>query len=179
MAPSKDPSPFQENQPRRRVPHRRTRRPRSRRCLLKGCGRKFRPQQPLARYCSGACREEARQWRARKARRRYRQAAHGKQKRHAQSRRYRERRKGRQEPKTVSDRAARVIPIKFFSCCCDRPGCYEEFDRTRRSPLQRFCSHACRHALVRVLERERRWRERRLEPEQVQNVPGAWRPLRG
>ena len=65
----------------------------------------------------------------------------------------------------------------FFSCSCDRPGCYEEFDRTRRSPLQRFCSHACRHALERVLERERRWRERRLEHERVKNSPGAWHPM--
>src|SRR5439155_24853363 len=29
-------------------------------------------------------------------------------------------------------------------------------------PLQRFCSPACRHPVERVLERERRWRERRL-----------------
>jgi hypothetical protein len=49
---------------------------------------------------------------------------------------------------------------RFFSEICDRPGCYECFKRTRRSPLQRFCSHDCRRALERVLERERRWRER-------------------
>ncbi len=49
---------------------------------------------------------------------------------------------------------------RFFSDTCDRPGCYACFRRTRRSPLQRFCSHECRRALERVLERERRWKER-------------------
>jgi hypothetical protein len=33
--------------------------------------------------------------------------------------------------------------------------------RQRRSPRQRFCSHACRRALERVRERERRWQQRR------------------
>jgi hypothetical protein len=27
--------------------------------------------------------------------------------------------------------------------------------------LQRFCSHACRHALERVQDRERRWKQAR------------------
>jgi hypothetical protein len=49
----------------------------------------------------------------------------------------------------------------FDGCCCDRPGCYEVFVRQRRSPLQRFCSHACRRAMERVWERERRWRRSR------------------
>ncbi|HTG60849.1 MAG TPA: hypothetical protein VMG63_15755, partial [Terriglobia bacterium] len=44
-------------------------------------GRVFRPQQPMARYCSGACQAEARRWRQWKARRRYRQSPNGKQKR--------------------------------------------------------------------------------------------------
>src|SRR5437899_7193712 len=52
------------------------------------------------------------------------------------------------------------IPGNFFGDTCDRPGCYENFERSRRSPLQRFCSHNCRRALERVLERERRWRQR-------------------
>jgi hypothetical protein len=93
---------------------RRVRRPRRRVCLLKGCERVFRPQQPLARYCSEACRAEARRWRQWKARRRYRHSPNGKQKRQAQSRRYRERRQVAPERKTVIDSAARVIPIEFF-----------------------------------------------------------------
>ena len=70
-------------------------------------------------------------------------------------------------------------PYQFlFSCSCDRPGCYEEFDRSRRSPLQRFCSWACRHALQCVLERERRWRERGRGPKPGNNARRTWHPLR-
>ena len=90
------------------------RRARKRRCLLKGCGQVFRPQQPLARYCGEACRTEAGRWRQWKARRRYRQSLSGKQKRRAQSRRYRERRKERQAQQSAAVTAARVIPTKFF-----------------------------------------------------------------
>jgi hypothetical protein len=93
---------------------RRARRPRRRVCLLKDCGRVFRPQQPLARYCREACRQQARRWRQWKARRRYRQSANGKQKRQAQSRRYRECRKERQAQETAAVTAARVIPTIFF-----------------------------------------------------------------
>ena len=67
----------------------RARRPRTRFCLLKGCGQRFRPVHPLTRYCSQRCRKEARRWREWKARHRYRQSEAGKQKRRAQSRRYR------------------------------------------------------------------------------------------
>jgi hypothetical protein len=101
---------------------RRARRPRRRVCLLKGCGRLFRPQQPLARYCSEACRTEARRWRRWKARRRYRQSANGKQKRQVQSRRYRERRKERQAQESAAVAAARVIPSKFFFVLLRPPG---------------------------------------------------------
>jgi len=167
MAPHEDPSTSLENQhPGVLGPKPRAHRPRRRRCLLKGCRRKFRPQQPLARYCNEACSERARQWRAWKARRRYRQSANGKQKRQAQSRRYRERRPGRARTKKLSPWAPRGSSLpNFFLCSCDRPGCYAEFHRTRRSPLQRFCSPTCRHALERVLQRERRWQQRTPGPE--------------
>ena len=49
----------------------------------------------------------------------------------------------------------------FFDRSCDRPGCYVGFERGRRSPLQRFCSHDCRRALERVREREQRWKQAR------------------
>ena len=100
----------------------RARRPRRRVCLLKGCGRVFRPQQPMARYCSVACRQQARRWRQCKARRRYRQSANGKQKRQAQSRRYRERRKERQAQESAAVTAARVIPTRFFFVLLRPPG---------------------------------------------------------
>ena len=119
MGPDKDSLTPAKNQdargtPRTRGGPRRTRRPRRRVCLLKDCGRVFRPQQPLARYCSEACQAEARWWRQWKARRRYRQSPNGKQKRQAQSRRYRARRKEQQARETAALTAARVIPTKFF-----------------------------------------------------------------
>jgi hypothetical protein len=44
---------------------------------------------------------------------------------------------------------------------CDRPGCYELFVKTRRSPTQRFCTKPCRCAVERVRQRETRWHARR------------------
>jgi len=46
-------------------------------------------------------------------------------------------------------------------CACARPGCYELFVPSPRSPRQRFCSPMCRNALRRVLQREARWGLRR------------------
>ena len=43
---------------------------------------------------------------------------------------------------------------------CDRPGCYDLFLRTRRSPAQHFCGKPCRRAMERVWQREARWAER-------------------
>src|ERR1700758_5861375 len=91
------------------------RRPRLRRCLLKGCEQRFHPRQARQRYCSDGCRKAARQWSGWKAQRRYRKTTVGKQKRNGQSRLYRERVRSRRpaEPEAV-DEAARVITKKFF-----------------------------------------------------------------
>jgi hypothetical protein len=102
-----------ENQEGRRKPL--PRRPRMRRCLLKGCERRFRPQQARQRYCSQSCREAARKWARHKAQQRYRTTAAGKQKRNGQSLRYRERVRRRQTPGPEAvDEAARVISKNFF-----------------------------------------------------------------
>jgi hypothetical protein len=119
MGPDKDSLTPAKNQDARSTPRSRgglgrARRPRRRVCLLKGCGRVFRAQQPMARYCSEACQAEARRWRQWKARRRYRQSPNGKQKRQAQNRRYRARRKEQQGRETTAVAAARVIPTRFF-----------------------------------------------------------------
>ena len=89
--------------------------PRSRRCLLKGCERRFRPRRARQRYCSEQCRKAARAWSRWKAQESYRATATGKQKRNGQSRRYRERVRSRKPPvdEAVPD-AARVITKKFF-----------------------------------------------------------------
>ena len=94
---------------------RRSRRPRTRGCLLKGCPQRFRPRHARQRYCSEGCREAARTWSEWKAQQKYRITAACKQKRNEQSRRYRERVKERKPPeKEAVPEAARVITKKFF-----------------------------------------------------------------
>ncbi len=87
------------------------RRARTRRCLLKGCNRFYRPDHPLERYCSEACRHEAQKWRHWKAQQKYRATARGRAKRNGQCRRRRKRRKALSK---AAEPGARVIPIRFF-----------------------------------------------------------------
>lgn len=89
-----------------------SRRPRTRRCLLKGCEQRFCPQRAQQRYCSEECRLGARRWSRWKAQQSYRATAVGKEKRNEQSRRYRERVRKRQEQ--APQEAARVITKDFF-----------------------------------------------------------------
>lgn len=123
-------------------------------CLLKGCEKWFMPGHALERYCSDDCRRQAERWRRWNAALRYRATEGGKEKRRAQCRRNRERRRKRREAKPEPDREGhrKRPPGELFSC--DRPGCYELFERSRRSPLQRFCCSSCRKALRRVELRE-------------------------
>jgi len=116
MGPSESPPNFSQKQAaigsrRRRPPAC----PRTRRCLLKGCEKRYRPRRARQRYCSPECREAARAWSRWKAQQRYRATAAGQQKRNGQSRRYRERLRNRKPPapETVTG-AARVILIEFF-----------------------------------------------------------------
>ncbi len=135
--------------------------PRRRRCLLKGCEAWFRGGHPLARYCSEACRKAARRWTQWRANRRYRRSEEGKACRCEQSRR---RRKRRRQPERESPARDATEGYQEAAAAekssCSRPGCYQCFPKTSRSPLQKFCSHVCRRALRRVLEREARWRRR-------------------
>lgn len=128
-------------------------------CLLKGCERIFRPVHALSRYCCRQCVAAAARWRQRMANRRYRASEHGKQRRQEQSKRYRQRRD--------AERDSSYAPLSGGEgygygggrkkIRCHRPGCYECFEASSRSPLQRFCNALCRAALRRVLVRERRW----------------------
>jgi hypothetical protein len=92
------------------------RRPRTRRCLLKGCEQRFRPQRAGQRYCSDQCRQSARQWSSWKAQQSYRATKAGKNRRNQQSRRYRERVKNRKQAASEQgvQEPARVITKKFF-----------------------------------------------------------------
>jgi len=136
---------------------------RRRQCLLKGCEQAFCPHHPLDRYCSDDCAARARRWSRARANQKYRASESGRQRRQAQCRRHRERcrqasivtdeptqlgREGYQEPD----------PAKNLSC--SRPGCYERFAPSSRSPLRKFCCLHCRQALRRVVVRESRWRQR-------------------
>jgi hypothetical protein len=128
-------------------------------CLLKGCERPFSSRRPLARYCSERCRRQARRWRRWKARQRYRRSDRGRELRQEQSRRRRERLKRSGDRDAVSCPCVgdpELFPSGFSSC--DRPGCYECFPPSARSPLKRFCSANCQRALRRVELREARHR---------------------
>jgi hypothetical protein len=144
----------------------------SRLCLLKGCEQWFQPAFPQARYCSRACQQAACRWRRWRASHRYRASPQGQERRRAQSGRYRQRQRELRpasasallpegtDPPCEGQRPAE-IPEEFANCPCDRPGCYELFVLQARSPQQHFCSSACRQALRRVRQRERRLRARR------------------
>jgi len=84
--------------PEKQVARRRRSAPRARRCLLKGCERRFHPEHARQRYCSGECRAAAREWSEWKAQQTYRASAVGKQKQNGQSRRYRKRVKEQEPP---------------------------------------------------------------------------------
>jgi hypothetical protein len=141
MGPCEHPSTPPENQGSRPLRtegcKHRAHRPRSRVCLLKGCERAYRPQHPLTRYCSEACRQRAHRWREWKARRRYRQSAGCKQKRRAQSRRYRERQKARNQKIQLASHA-RVIAIKFFFVLLRPPGMLRPFPADPAIPVAAF-----------------------------------------
>ena len=135
---------------------------RQRLCLLKGCERPFQPRHPLARYCSAACRQAARRWSRWRANQRYRASDQGHRHRREQSRRWRTRAAQRQSPVSPDQCPCegyhKAEPGEEF--CCARPGCYQRFTRSTRSPLQCFCSCSCRQALRRVFRRELRWMQR-------------------
>lgn len=131
----------------------------SRLCLRKECEASFTPDHPFRCYCSDDCREAVRRWSQQQANRRYRASERGKACRRAQSCRYRQRvrERGRvKEPCCATGEGYQkgCGPGNFF---CWRPGCYLRFTKTARSPLQKFCSAACRQALRRVRLRDQRW----------------------
>jgi hypothetical protein len=113
MGPDQNPANCSGNQGRRKA-RRPQRRPRARLCLLKGCGRRFRPTRALARYCSADCAAEGRCWSLWKAQQRYRETKHGRRKRQVQSRRYRQRNPSHQNKRKCCSAEARVITPEFF-----------------------------------------------------------------
>jgi hypothetical protein len=139
------------------------RRPRARLCLRKGCGRKYTPRRWNQRYCQDAeCLRLVRRWQTakRQAERRQDEAVKAK---HAEAQKARRQRASSspQPPKDPDVAAARGHAAKIFSPTplCDRPGCYEPPRKSGRSQAK-YCCPACRQAVNRVLDRERKWLKR-------------------
>lgn len=138
--------------------------PRVRRCLLAGCGCSFRPCCARKYYCSPECRAKARAWSQQQSQEKYRASEQGRACRREQSRRYRER--CRQECAAAKNgvgggparaRVGHQHPPRGRKICCHRPGCYNRFVRTPRSPLQGFCSPLCRQEFRRARALDERW----------------------
>ena len=137
-------------------------------CLRKGCGRKYRPCRWNQRYCQDAeCLRLVRRWQAAKRQRRRRTAPEGRQKHAEAERQRRERCRARNNASFVDRSSPREAPPcawsrsrKFPQIFCDRPGCYDAPRPSLRVPA-RYCSDACRSALRRVQDRERKWLSRK------------------
>ena len=139
------------------------RRPRPRLCLRKGCGRKYTPRRWNQHYCQDSeCLRLVRRWQAakRQARRRQDDAAKAQ---HAEAQRVRRQRviSSPQPPKAPEVAEARGHAAKILSPTpiCDRPGCHETPPKSGRNQAK-YCCSACRQAVQRVLDRERKWLKR-------------------
>ena len=139
------------------------RRPRTRICLRKGCGRKYQPRRWNQHYCQDPeCLRLVRRWQAakRQADRRQDEAVKAQ---HAEAERARRQRatSSPQAPKPPEIAAARGHAAKIFSPTpiCDRPGCHEPVVKSGRNQA-RYCCSACREAVRRVVDRERKWQSR-------------------
>ena len=142
-------------------PKARGRRPRSRICLRKGCGRKYQPRSWNQRYCQEPeCQRQVRRWQAARRQAKHRQDDDARA-RHAQAERARRQRAksvvpGRSTPRGCAGAWSRGRT--FFSLpLCDRPGCHESPLTSIRNPA-RYCCPACRQAVRNVQDRERKWR---------------------
>jgi hypothetical protein len=139
------------------------RQPRARICLRKGCGRKYQPRRWNQRYCrEPECLRLVRRWQAakRQAKRRQDDAAKAE---HTEAERARRQRATStpQAPKPAEIAAARGHAARIFSptSLCDRSGCQEPPPKSGRNQT-RYCCSACRQAVRRVVDRERKWRHR-------------------
>lgn len=141
-------------------------------CLRKDCGRQFQPNRHNQKYCQDPeCLRLLRRWQA--AKRQQRRRAHPDvRQQHADAQRERRARQ-REEcrcQETATAAEPELIPAEqssrawsrsnvFSRPFCDRPGCYEPVRTSYRAPA-RYCSNACRQAVRRVRDRERKWLRR-------------------
>ena len=142
-------------------------------CLAKGCERSYHARQWNQHYCQDPdCLRAVRRWQAMKRQRERRAEPEGRQK-HAEAERERRRRTPKPPPTEVAppDGAWSRSKKSFPHRLCARPGCYEPPRDCRGAPSS-YCCEACRKAVRRVKDRERKWlarktkagrRKRRLE----------------
>jgi hypothetical protein len=147
----------------------RSRCPRQRKCLRKGCGQIYRPQRWNQRYCQDAqCLRLVRRWKAAHRQARRRSTSEGRATHSQAERERRERLKSAAQVHSGATSAcARGHAAKDFALpLCDRPGCH---DRPRPSvrTKARYCSHACCNAVRRVRDRESKWKCRGTLEEQA------------
>ena len=145
-------------------------------CHRRHCGRVFLPGQWNQRYCREPdCLRELHRWEAAK-RQRQRRKNEMVRRQHADAERQRRTRKraerrvreasGAQDESVSQTRIdgsesrawsrSDKIPKNF----CDRPGCYAPVRPSCRVPA-RYCGDECRQAVRRVLDRERKFKDRR------------------
>jgi hypothetical protein len=142
-------------------------------CLRKGCGRRYRARQWNQRYCQDPeCLRLVRRWQATK-RQRQRRARPEARQQHAQAERARrEQGRARSRPPAGEDvvsvdtalssgawsRSEAALPRVL----CNRPGCYEPPRDGWRAPSF-YCSDACRQAVRRAKDRERKYLARKTK----------------
>ena len=142
-------------------------------CLRKGCGRRYRARQWNQRYCQDPeCLRLVRRWQATKRQRQCRAAPEASQ-RHAQAERARrEQGRARSRPPPGEDSVSVDTALSSGAwsrseaplprVLCDRPGCYEPPRDGCRAPSS-YCSDACRQAMRRVKDRERKYLGRKTK----------------
>jgi len=140
-------------------------------CLRKGCGRCYQARCWNQRYCQDPkCLKLVRRWLAAKRQAERRKRSDARQAHAAAERQRRARRRAEDSDKPPSscasapdedsdfdfDSGAWSRSRDFSGPFCDRPGCYEAVRVSCRCRA-RYCSDACRGAVRRVRDRERKW----------------------
>ena len=136
-------------------------------CLRKGCGRKFQARRRKQQYCQDPqCLREVRRWQAVKRQRKRRATAEGRRKHAEAERERRQRRRAEDKASPISKSSPKGARARAWSrtksipeIFCDRPGCYNPRRSSPRVPA-RYCSDACRQAMRRVQDRQRKHERR-------------------
>ena len=131
-------------------------------CLRKGCGRRFRARRHNQRYCQEPeCQKELHRWQAAKRQQKRRAGVEG-HRQHAEAERQRRKRKADRAGVLEAEQAATAArparghaAKKHPQVFCDRPGCYEPVRASPCAPAS-YCGDACRGAMNRARDRERK-----------------------